>query len=94
MAISKQLIEAQGAHCDFHDPHIPRVPPTREHANLSGRSSIVLDAEAIAGYDAVLIATDHSSVDYAAVAQHARLIVDTRNALAKRGIMTPQAVKA
>jgi UDP-N-acetyl-D-glucosamine dehydrogenase len=89
-----ELIEAQGAHCDFHDPHIPRVPPTREHANLSGRSSIVLDAEAIAGYDAVLIATDHSSVDYAAVAQHARLIVDTRNALAKRGIITPQAVKA
>jgi len=89
-----ELIEAQGAHCDFHDPHIPTVPPTREHANLSGRSSIVLDAETIAGYDAVLIATDHSSVDYSAVAQHARLIVDTRNALAKRGIMTPQAVKA
>jgi UDP-N-acetyl-D-glucosamine dehydrogenase len=89
-----ELIEAQGAHCDFHDPHIPKVPQTREHANLSGRGSIALDAKTIADYDAVLIATDHAAVDYAVVAEHAKLIVDTRNALAKRGITAPQAVKA
>lgn len=89
-----ELIEAQGAHCDFHDPHIPKVPQTREHAKLSGRGSIALDAKTIADYDAVLIATDHAAVDYAVVAEHARLIVDTRNALAKRGITAPQAVKA
>ena len=89
-----ELIEAQGAHCDFHDPHIPRVPDTREHANLSGRVSLQLNAETIAGYDAVLIATDHAVVDYVVVAEHAKLIVDTRNALAKRGITAPQAVKA
>lgn len=88
------LIEAQGATCDFHDPHIPVVPQTREHANLSGRKSVPLDPATLAGYDAVLIATDHDAVDYALVAAHAKLIVDTRNALVKRGIDAAQAVKA
>jgi len=88
------MVEAQGATCDFHDPHIPVVPPTREHAALSGRASVPLNAETLADYDAVLIATDHSAVDYALVAGHARLIVDTRNALAKRKVEAPQAVKA
>jgi len=88
------MIEAQGATCDFHDPHIPVVPSTREHASLSGRASTPLDGKTLAGYDAVLIATDHSTVDYPLVARHARLIVDTRNALAKRGVEAPQAVKA
>ena len=88
------LIEAQGATCDFHDPHIPVVPQTREHAGLSGRASVPVDAEMLARYDAVLIATDHAAVDYALVARHAKLIVDTRNALAKRGVEATQAVKA
>ena len=52
------------------------------------------DPQTLAGYDAVLIATDHAAVDYDLVAKHAKLIVDTRNALAKRGIDAPQAVKA
>ncbi len=88
------LIEAQGAHVDFHDPHIPVVPMTREHAELAGRVSAPLDPATLASYDAVLISTDHAAVDYALVASHAKLIVDTRNALAKRGINAAQAVKA
>ncbi|RXR26569.1 nucleotide sugar dehydrogenase [Sphingobium fluviale] len=88
------LIEAQGAHVEFHDPHIPVVPMTREHAELAGRESAPLDPASLAGYDAVLISTDHAAVDYALVADHAKLIVDTRNALAKRGINAAQAVKA
>ncbi|MCH4152306.1 MAG: nucleotide sugar dehydrogenase [Sphingobium sp.] len=88
------LIEAQGAQVDFHDPHIPVVPMTREHAELAGRVSAPLDAATVAGYDAVLISTDHAAVDYGLVAAHAKLIVDTRNALAKRGIDAAQAVKA
>lgn len=88
------LIEAQGAHVDFHDPHIPVVPMTREHAELAGRASASLDAASLASYDAVLISTDHAAVDYDMVATHAKLIIDTRNALAKRGIEAAQAVKA
>ena len=88
------LVEAQGAHVDFHDPHIPVVPMTREHAELAGRASAPLDAASLASYDAVLISTDHATVDYDLVATHAKLIIDTRNALAKRGIEAAQAVKA
>jgi UDP-N-acetyl-D-glucosamine dehydrogenase len=42
----------------------------------------------------VLIATDHDAVDYRLVAEAARLIVDTRNALERRGIAAAGVVKA
>lgn len=32
-------------------------------------------------YDCVVISTDHSSYNYNFIAQHSRLIVDTRNAM-------------
>lgn len=74
-----EKLEAAGAKVDFHDPFIPTLPHTREHDHLAGRKSVGLSAEALKEYDAVLIATDHSSVDYKLVSQHARLIIDTRN---------------
>ena len=39
-----------------------------------------LDEATLAAADCVVIATDHASYDWGWVAQHARLIVDTRNA--------------
>jgi UDP-N-acetyl-D-glucosamine dehydrogenase len=42
--------------------------------------SVPLTDEALASADAVLVATDHSSVDYARVVERAALVVDTRNA--------------
>jgi UDP-N-acetyl-D-glucosamine dehydrogenase len=42
--------------------------------------SVPLTPEALRGADAVLVVTDHSSVDYTAVVRHATLVVDTRNA--------------
>jgi UDP-N-acetyl-D-glucosamine dehydrogenase len=76
-----EMMEAQGAIVDFYDPFIPVVPITREHAALAGRRSIVWNA--IDGYDATLIATDHEGVDYCALVKACDLIVDTRNATAK-----------
>jgi UDP-N-acetyl-D-glucosamine dehydrogenase len=89
-----ELIEGRGATCDFHDPHIAAIPDTREHPGLAGRRSIALTAEAIAGYDAILVSTDHDDVDYALIEKHARLIVDTRNIFAKRGLSSAKVVKA
>ena len=89
-----ELIEGRGARVDFHDPLIPVVPRTREHAALEGRCSVPLAPEAVAAFDAVLIATDHDEVDYAALAARARLVVDTRNALGRRGIGGANVVKA
>jgi UDP-N-acetyl-D-glucosamine dehydrogenase len=78
-----ERLEAKGAQVAFHDPHVAAIPPTREHARLAGRRSAELTAEALAAADVVLIATDHDEVDYALVARHARLVVDTRNAMAR-----------
>ena len=89
-----ELLEERGAQADYHDPHVPVIPPTREHANLTGRASAALSPEAINGYDAVLIATDHDAVDYKALVAAARLVVDTRNACAKAGLTGDNIVKA
>ena len=89
-----ELLEASGARADYHDPHVLALPMTRDHAALAGRPSQPLSAEAVAGYDAVLISTDHDAVDYALLAEEAALIIDTRNALTTRGLARDNLVKA
>jgi UDP-N-acetyl-D-glucosamine dehydrogenase len=74
-----ELLEKRGAVCAFHDPLVPKIPPTREHAEFNGRASVTLDAKALGGFDAVLVSTDHDDVDYELIARHSKLIVDTRN---------------
>ena len=89
-----EMLLKQGAEVTFHDPHIPLIKPTREHASLSGLKSTELTPETIAAADAVLIVTDHNQVDYDLVGRHARLIVDTRNAMGRAGISAAHVVKA
>jgi UDP-N-acetyl-D-glucosamine dehydrogenase len=91
-----ELLEKRGAHVDFHDPHVDVVPPTREHADFTGRRSVALTRESVTAYDAVLIATDHDAVDYALLAGNGEgpVIVDTRNAFGRRGLSGPHIVKA
>ena len=45
--------------------------------------SKALDAKTVAEADLVLIVTDHDAVDYGMLGEHAKLIVDTRNAMAR-----------
>lgn len=89
-----ELLEARGARTAYHDPHVPVIPSTREHAELTGRKSIALTADAVAGFDAVLIATDHDAVDYRWLAETARLVIDTRNACGRADVVRPNVVKA
>jgi UDP-N-acetyl-D-glucosamine dehydrogenase len=88
------LIEGRGAKVDYHDPHVPIVPPTREHAAYTGRKSVALTAQSLSDYDAVLISTDHDEVDYVLVGRHAALVVDTRNVLERKGVASATTVKA
>ena len=81
-----ELLEARGADVIYHDPHISEIPMTREHSALAGRLSAPLSAEVLSGVNAVLIATDHDSADYAAIGKHARLVIDTRNAMRRRKV--------
>ena len=89
-----EILELRGAKVDYHDPFVPVIPRTREHASLTGRKSVTLDAARVAGYDTVLIATDHDSVDYKSLVAAAKLVVDTRNVCARAGIKDIKVVKA
>jgi UDP-N-acetyl-D-glucosamine dehydrogenase len=89
-----ELLEARHASVDYHDPLVPSIPPTRRYPHLKGRHSMSLSRDTIAGYDAVLIATDHDAVDYTLLADRARLIVDTRNVMARKGLSSEKIVKA
>jgi len=66
----------QGAHVSYADPFTPQLA-------LEGHklSAVEPTSEALAAADCVLILTNHSSFDYAAIAERALLVVDTRNAM-------------
>ncbi len=74
-----KLLQARGARVDYHDPYFPQLHPMR-HYDFSEMTSIELTAEALASYDAAIVATDHSNFDYQFIACHSRLLIDTRNA--------------
>jgi UDP-N-acetyl-D-glucosamine dehydrogenase len=89
-----ELLERKGATVAYHDPHVPVLGRLREYPHLLGRQSVPLDAASLEAADAVLIATDHDAIDYAKVAADAKLVIDTRNAMARKGLSGPTVVKA
>lgn len=70
------LLRKDGARIDYHDPHVPSV--TDEHGAMW--HSIPLSREVMERANAVLILTDHSTIDYGRVVSCSRLVIDTRNA--------------
>lgn len=73
-----ELLLGLGAEVSYHDPHVPKAPRMRSWPDLPEMESIALTPEAVRGYDAVVLVTDHTAVDYEMVAKEAQLIVDTR----------------
>ncbi len=67
-----------GAEVTYHDPYIPTAPRMRSWPDLPTLHSVDLTAEILENTDAVLIATDHSVIDYEFIADHAPLVIDTR----------------
>ncbi|WP_414661860.1 nucleotide sugar dehydrogenase [Horticoccus sp. 23ND18S-11] len=76
-----ESLKARGATVAYYDPYVPVIRPTREHAHWAGTTSEKWSQETIGSYDVALIATNHSSVDYKALADWSPCIVDTRNAM-------------
>ena len=68
-----ELLQEKGAEVSFHDPWAASVR-VGEHV-LHGKP-----LEGLETYDAVVIITDHSNVDYGRVVRESRLVIDTRNA--------------
>jgi UDP-N-acetyl-D-glucosamine dehydrogenase len=65
-----ELIGNAGAEVSYHDPFVPELPN-------EGLRSAPLEPGA---YDAVVIVTNHSAIDYAQLVEDASLVIDFRNA--------------
>ncbi|MCF7913570.1 MAG: nucleotide sugar dehydrogenase [Spirochaetaceae bacterium] len=65
----------KGGLVDYHDPYLPTIA-TAEGIELE---SVELNEEVLAGYDCVVITTNHRSFDGRWIAEHAKLVVDLRN---------------
>lgn len=69
------LLHRMGAVLSYSDPYVPTIALDGAELHSADLLNAVKEA------DCVVVLTDHSGVDYAAVVRHARLIFDTRNAL-------------
>ncbi len=89
-----ELISERKGQVSYFDPFVAEIPKTREYGDLLGMKSVYWDQQTISGFDAVLVATDHDNIDYASLSEWSPLIIDTRNAFAKRGIVAKHIIKA
>lgn len=64
-----------GAQLDYHDPYVPEIV-----VGDRGLQSVDLTDERLASYDLVVIATDHSNIDYDHLVDQSRAVLDTRGA--------------
>jgi UDP-N-acetyl-D-glucosamine dehydrogenase len=76
------MMKSRGAKVSYYDPYVPVIKPTREHAHWAGTESIPWNKEVIGRFDLALIATKHSCIRYADLAEWTPCVVDTRNAMA------------
>ncbi len=74
-----ELLMESGADVDYNDPYVPQMKKMRKYDFK--KSSIPVTEETLKQYDCIVISTDHSCYDYRLIADHASLIVDTRNAM-------------
>ncbi|QNB47018.1 nucleotide sugar dehydrogenase [Thermanaerosceptrum fracticalcis] len=71
-------LQQLGAYVLYHDPYIPLL---KAHEPLEkDMHGVELTREIVESSDCVAIITDHTNIDYEWVVQHARLVVDARNA--------------
>ena len=74
-----EKLMALGAEVDYHDPYLPEVPLTREHAEMAGRASQEISDD----YDLLLVSTDHDAYRQLDLSGFPNWVVDTRNCITK-----------
>jgi len=70
---------ALGAEVAYSDPYVPEMVPTRKSSRC--QVGVALSPALVESYDCVLIATAHDCVDWGQIAEHAKLVVDTRDVM-------------
>ena len=76
----------KGALIDYFDSYVHKITIRKKSAVRNNKADLKLKSvnfslKSLKKYDCVLILTDHSEFDYEKIAQSAKLIVDTRNAV-------------
>lgn len=87
-----ELLARRGANVSYHDPHVPSFPKMRNYK--FDMNSVELDSQTLSAADCVVIVTDHEIIDWQSIADHAGLVVDTRNAMQRTNISVARVVKA
>jgi len=88
-----ELLWERGSVVTYHDPHVPACRGLRHYPDIDIESTRLTEA-VLKEADVVLLLTDHSAFDYRFIEEHARCIVDTRNAFGVRQIVSPKITKA
>jgi UDP-N-acetyl-D-glucosamine dehydrogenase len=88
------LFKQRGAEVAYYDPFVPAIRMTREHPHWAGMRSVNWDRKTVGSFDAVVLATNHQSVNYKELAGWAGCIVDTRNQMTGIKTKTGQVWKA
>lgn len=88
-----QLLDEAGARVSYIDPHVPEIPRMRDYSQYTARQAIDTADLERHRFDAVLVATDHDAVDYAALLNLGCPVVDTRNVFARLGLPMTNVVK-
>ncbi len=84
LVLIKQL-EAKGAVVDYHDPHVPVLPTSRDHGDLAGRRHAPLSP----AYDCFVLVTAHSCFRPEEILAHGTPVVDTRRVLPSGPLVVP-----
>lgn len=72
-----ELLHRKGATVVYHDPYVPTLRIGSEHMASQSEADMLV---ALPSYDAVVILTDHSSIDYLRIVSESQMVIDTRNA--------------
>jgi UDP-N-acetyl-D-glucosamine dehydrogenase len=86
------LLIKEGARVAYYDPYIPIMPKTRKYDFKL--QSVQLKQMDDNYYDAAVIVTDHSVIDYQEILEKAKIVIDTRNALKQKGVKSDKIWKA
>ncbi|MGE0160022.1 MAG: nucleotide sugar dehydrogenase [Gemmatimonadales bacterium] len=74
-----RLLESDGAHVEYHDPHVPSITE-----NGKVLKSVKLSDAVLRDADAVVIVTDHKAFDYDKIVKKSKVLVDARHVAPRR----------
>ena len=71
-----EQLQVRGAEISYSDPWVPVFPKMRRYR--FELESIEISEESLAGFDCIVIGTNHDDFDYPLIAKHAKTLVDSR----------------